>query len=184
MVSFPYLKPSFVKILHSLQGAFVGCFSSLIFTMWMGFGQTVAKQAQTYDGELFSPSMPRSTEHCPLKFFNTTQPGVKERFEPFTHLHLYEVSYIWYSAIAWLWCVLIGLIISAFRPQDHKKVDRRLITPAFLGFFTFYPRRVRVWIRNYYDEIGSSLESWQDNEKQAGAVSNRGFQADNKMELQ
>merc|ERR1719427_644998 len=36
-------------------GAFVGTFSSLIFTCWMGFGQTVATKAKTYDGSLRVP---------------------------------------------------------------------------------------------------------------------------------
>merc|ERR1719427_1945879 len=67
-------------------GAFVGCFSSLIFTCWMGFGQTVAKAAQTYDSARWSPKMPVSTENCPLAWFNYTIPAAKEPFAPFHHL--------------------------------------------------------------------------------------------------
>merc|ERR1719347_2166181 len=120
-------------------GAFVGCFSSLIFTMWMGFGSTVASQAGTHNPD-WNPKMNTSIEGCPKAFFNTTVPVAKEKFEPFTHLELYEVSYIWYSAIAWLWCVVVGIIISAFRPQDHRKIDKRLITPALPKMFGIYPR--------------------------------------------
>jgi len=138
-------------------GAFIGCFSSLIFTMWMGFGSTVAKKAGTYDSSLWNPSMNRTTIHCPLHFFNTTVPEPSTPFEPFTHLELYEVSYIWYSAIAWLWCVVVGVIVSAFKPTNHKKVDKRLITPAFMSMFGFYPKFIRTKIRDYYDEIGTDF---------------------------
>ena len=97
---------------YVLQGAFIGCFSSLIFTMWMGFGQTVANKAGTYEATIWNPKMPLTTENCPLEFFNTTVKTKDPPFEPFTHLELYEISYIWFSAIAWLWCIVVGIIVS------------------------------------------------------------------------
>jgi len=159
-------------------GAFIGCFSSLIFTMWMGFGSTVASQAGTHN-KIWNPKMSTSIENCPLKFFNSTVPAAKEKFEPFTHLELYEVSYIWYSAIAWLWCLVVGIIISAFRPSDHRRIDRRLITPALPNMFGIYPRVVRDWIKRVYDEIGSDL---RENEMGFGPVGslNKGYNADMK----
>merc|ERR1712241_748840 len=54
-------------------GAFLGCFSSLIFTMWMGFGSTVASQAQTKN-PAWNPKMDTSIENCPKAFFNSTVP--------------------------------------------------------------------------------------------------------------
>ena len=83
-------------------------------------------------------------------------------FEPFTHLELYEVSYIWFSAIAWLWCVVVGVIVSLpvfVRDQDvHKKVDKKLITPAFTGMFGMCPKFIKRRIHRYYDEIGTECE--------------------------
>jgi len=152
-------------------GAFIGCFSSLIFTMWMGFGQTVAKAAKTYHADTWSPKMPTSTENCPLAWFNYTVPAAKEPFEPFTHLELYEVSYIWYSAVAWLWCVVVGLLISLIKPVNHRRLDKRLITPALPVLFAIWPRTVRDWIQNVYDDIGADLETGR---KSKGAV-NMGF---------
>merc|ERR1719300_1313095 len=152
-------------------GAFIGCFSSLIFTMWMGFGQTVAKAAKTYHADTWSPKMPTSTENCPLAWFNYTVPAAKEPFEPFTHLELYEVSYIWYSAVAWLWCVVVGLLISLIKPVNHRRLDKRLITPALPVLFAIWPRSVRDWIQNVYDDIGADLETGR---KSKGAV-NMGF---------
>merc|ERR1719308_178697 len=127
-------------------GAFVGTFSSLIFTMWMGFGQTVAKAAHTYDGKRWSPPMPRSTENCPISWFNYTVPAAKEPFEPFTHLELYEVSYMWFSAVAWAWCVAVGLIFSLIKPVNHRRLDKRLISPALPKLFSFWPGKHRTFI--------------------------------------
>jgi len=161
-------------------GAFVGTFSSLIFTMWMGFGQTVAKAAQTYDGARWSPKMPVTTENCPLAWFNYTVRATKEPFTPFNHLELYEVSYMWFSAIAWAWCVVVGLLLSLYKPTNHRRLDRRLICPALPSLFAIWPRRVRDWIENIYDEIGADLEDVTKSHG-PGAV-NMGFVGEKKKE--
>jgi len=138
-------------------GAFVGCFTSLIFTMWMGFGQTVAKQAKSYDSAIWSPAMPTSTEHCPQSWLNYTVPPEKEPFAPFTHLQLYEVSYMWFSAVACVWCVVVGLVISLFKPTDIKLLDPKLITPALPAFVSFWPSPLKRWALDKIDSIGSDL---------------------------
>ena len=35
----------------------------------------------------------------------------------FNNLAMYEVSYMWFSAVACLWCIVVGVIISLFKPQ-------------------------------------------------------------------
>jgi len=160
-------------------GAFVGTFSSLIFTMWMGFGQTVAKAAKTYDGKRWSPAMPTSTENCPLSWFNYTVRATKEPFEPFTHLELYEVSYMWFSAVAWAWCVAVGLIFSLAKPVNHRRLDKRLISPALPKLFGFWPGKVKSWINRVYDEIGADLDDGKFNGP--GSI-NMGFVGDKKKE--
>ena len=50
-------------------GTFVGMLVSLIFTMWIGFGSTVAKNYNAYS----TPTLPRTIEGCPAKFFNITE---------------------------------------------------------------------------------------------------------------
>jgi len=143
-------------------GAFTGCLSSLIFTMWIGAGQTMAYKAGAIDYSLWNPKMPLTTENCPLEFFNTTVKVRGPPLQPFNHLELYEVSYIWFSAIAWLWCVVVGLLVSlpAFykNPEVHKKVDKKLITPAFTGVFWMCPKFIKLRIQRYYDEIGTECK--------------------------
>jgi hypothetical protein len=54
------------------QAAFVGTLSSLIFTMWMGFGQTMSQYVGEYDGRRWSPKMPTTIENCPVSWLNYT----------------------------------------------------------------------------------------------------------------
>ena len=42
---------------------------------------------------------------------------------------------MYFSAVACLWCVIVGAIISLIRPVDHKTLDPRLISPALPHMF-------------------------------------------------
>ena len=143
------------------MAAFIGAFSSLIFTMWMGFGQTVARQAQTYDGSQWGRKFPTSIENCPPSWTNFTAPEPTEPFAPFLHLQLYEVSYMYFSAVACLWCILVGSTISLIRPIDHKSLDPRLISPALPHIFLLWPGCTKRWIARIYKEIGSDRVRYQ-----------------------
>jgi hypothetical protein len=50
----------------------VGTLSSLIFTMWMGFGQTYAQYVNAYNSSRWAPKMPTSIENCPDSWLNFT----------------------------------------------------------------------------------------------------------------
>ena len=124
--------------------------------------------------------MPVSTENCPLAWFNYTEVAKKEPLVPFTHLELYEVSYMWFSAVAWTWCVAVGIIISLIKPVNHRRLDKRLISPALPHLFFFWPKRVRSWINNIYDDIGADLEDVVKSQG-PGAV-NMGFVGEKRKE--
>ena len=67
----------FQIIIHFSQGTFVGMLTSLIFTMWIGFGQTVAKNF----GEYTVPTKETTIEGCPPNLYpNATDvdPGKTE----------------------------------------------------------------------------------------------------------
>lgn len=50
---------------------------------------------------------------------------------PFTHLVVYEISYMWFSAIACMFCFAVGAAISlAYKPTDPKKLNPDLISPG------------------------------------------------------
>ncbi len=50
----------------------MGTLSSLIFTMWMGFGQTYAQYVNAYNSSRWAPKMPTSIENCPDSWLNYT----------------------------------------------------------------------------------------------------------------
>jgi len=150
-------------------GAFVGTFTSLLFTMWMGFGQTVAKQAGAYQGKLWGRKWPTSIDNCPESWLDFEPKNKTEPWENFTHLELYEVSYMWFSCIACLWAVVVGALISLIRPVDHRKLDPRLISPALPSMLGIWPRPVRRWIQRIYREVGEDRPS-PGKEHRIGAV--------------
>ncbi len=128
------------------QGAFTGAFSALIFTMWFGFGQTFARNFGTYS----VPPRATITDLCPVEFVNATTttttttlaPGV-EPYE-FPHVPIYEVSYMWFSAIPCMWTIVVGTVVSFLTgPQDPKTLNPKLISPALGGLFSFWPRKIR-----------------------------------------
>lgn len=139
-------------------GAFIGEFTALIFTMWMGFGQTASQLAKSYDGATWSPKMPTSIDGCPDSWLNYTVTEPRAPWENFQHLDLYEVSYMWFSAIACMWCVVVGILVSLIKPGDHRKVDRRLISPALGSLFAFWPKIIRKHIDEYISEIGLDFD--------------------------
>lgn len=57
-----------ISVLLYMQGAFVGMLSSLILTMWIGFGQTVAKNYGTYS----VPTKETTVAGCPPEWMNFT----------------------------------------------------------------------------------------------------------------
>ena len=59
----------FIPWANSL-GAFVGMFTSLIFTMWFGFGQSFAKNFGTWSSGM--TVKPTYTDGCPSEFLTTT----------------------------------------------------------------------------------------------------------------
>ena len=130
-----------------LQGAFIGGLSSLIFTMWIGFGQTAAK----FNKGFTIPTLPTTTESCPEVWFNTTQPTEftnSTESSSFNHLPIYEVSYMWFSAIPCLWTVFVGSLLSfATGPQDPKKLNPVLISPALKNIWGIWPRKVKEYFK-------------------------------------
>jgi len=174
------------------MGAFIGALSSVIFTMWMGFGSTAAKQAGRYDGASWSPKMPTSIEHCPQSWLNYTQPDPKPVDEDFAFFEIYAVSYMWYSAVACIWALVVGILISLIKPQDLRSLDPRLITPALKPMVAWWPGRAGTWVVSKIEEIGADLnfdqnenvekrEEKENTEMKTKGISNEGFEKSSEM---
>ena len=145
-------------------------FSSLIFTMWFGFGQTFAKNYGTYESGV--AVKPTSVASCPAHIYNATSfapiqfdtttlaPDFNTTMAPdeyvFPHVDIYNVSYMWFSAIPTMWCLVVGSLVSLYKPQCPKKLNPELISPAFRKLFAFWP-----W-------IGPKITDYIDNTLQIG----------------
>ena len=139
-------------------GAMVGTLVSMLFTFWWGFGQMFAVQMKMYDSARFSPMMNSSTVNCPPSWNlnNPEQEMVCEELPSgFTHFYMYDVSYIWFAPFSSILCLIVGIGISLFKPQDHKQLDKRLISPGYKILFCWCPKKLRKKIYNYYDEVGT-----------------------------
>ena len=130
----------------------------MLVTMWIGFGQTVSKQYGAYDRSIYSPLQSLSTESCPSSWLNFTQTQTAAQ-QDFPHLPIYDISYIWFSAIACMWTFLVGAVLSLISPTDHRSIDKRFISPAFTDLFCWAPKALRKRIYKYYEEIGSEHKS-------------------------
>ena len=79
-------------------------------TMWIGFGQTVASNF----GCPTASATPKYTtiEGCPQEWIDEIPPPSNStNCEEFNHLPIYEVSYMWFSAIACMICIVVGIIV-------------------------------------------------------------------------
>eukprot|EP00105_Crassostrea_gigas_P035303 XP_019919451.1 PREDICTED: sodium-dependent multivitamin transporter-like [Crassostrea gigas] len=105
------------------KGAIAGCLSGFAFLLWIALGQVVQKFA--------TPRLPGGpTANCTVtsmfnQFNNYTSPvqsnfSTTESFESVAdhtgHFHkilgIYKVSYIWYTTIGMLVCMLVGMVVS------------------------------------------------------------------------
>jgi len=143
-------------------GAFSGTFVSLILTMWIGFGSTVAKNfgCPTASAEKKYTTI----EGCPQEWIDAIQtPNSTANCDDFNHLPIYEVSYMWYSAIACMICIVVGIIVSFLTgPQDPKKLNPDLVSPAFKKLFAWWPKFIRDRIDAI--DIGSEFVPGQKEE--------------------
>lgn len=137
-------------------GAFTGTMTALIFTMWIGFGQTAAKNFGTYK---ITP-LPTRVDGCPAGWVNETTTATsgllpEEDETDFNHLALYNISYMWFSTIAVMTCFTVGSIVSFLtRPQDPKKLNPDLISEILPKLFGgCWPKAVKKYI--YSLDIGS-----------------------------
>ena len=163
-------------------GAVTGLLSSLIFVFWWGFGFIAANFNRTYDRARFSPLMPSTTDNCPASWLpqpvitnNTiTAAALTSSQSSFNHLGLYDVSYMWFSPVSCLLCILVGSLISLYRPTNHKTLDGRLFSGNIRKLVEMttpdiIKRMTNNKINNYFDEIGSeNVNMQQDTKKENG----------------
>ena len=119
----------------------------------------VAVQMKTYDAERFSPMMNSSTENCPPSWqLNIPADEGHTDFDSsgFLHFSLYDISYIWFGPFSCILCFVVGVFVSLFKPQDHRELDSRLISPGYRMLFFWCPKKIKKNIFKYYEEVGTA----------------------------
>lgn len=158
-------------------GAYAGLFSSLAFMFWIGIGAQVVKPpipkasinitgcnwnltttAATVTSLVNSTA---TTVTTALTNSTTVETVTKSALEIAQEkggvfYKLYTLSYIWYSFVAVLTVVVVGMIVSLITgPRKPKDLDPRLMVPFFDIVFPYLPEKIlkplRFGVR--YDEM-------------------------------
>eukprot|EP00397_Hematodinium_sp_SG-2012_P017664 GEMP01018073.1.p1 GENE.GEMP01018073.1~~GEMP01018073.1.p1 ORF type:complete len:675 (+),score=129.95 GEMP01018073.1:174-2198(+) len=145
------------------KGALSGVLSSLIMSLWMGFGQQVYSKTFGCSRTHRPPPLSFDTSQCPSAWGEppapknaTSCPAVTD----FTHLALYDVSYIWYAAIATMWVIVVGVCVSLVTtPQDSTTLRSELISPNATLLFRWWPSVMRDPLDKYFAGVGSQTDS-------------------------
>ncbi|XP_074659559.1 sodium-coupled monocarboxylate transporter 1-like [Tubulanus polymorphus] len=128
------------------KGSFIGLISGLIVTLWIGIGAQVHKP--------FNPKATVSIAGCNITSnfttsvmtstmtMTTTVP--ESTSQDLIHGGVYNVSYMWYSLIAVITTVTIGVIFSFITGGENTEdLDPRLIVPVFDKFCCCLPKKFR-----------------------------------------
>ncbi|KAL3859662.1 hypothetical protein ACJMK2_009873 [Sinanodonta woodiana] len=123
-------------------GALVGVVTSICITSWIAIGSIVYASG-------LSPPNPCDGPHNSTELNSTTYSTVDTSTVSSTHLYttsvgdksydplstIYRLSYMWYSTLAVLVTVIVGILVSCFTGGTRKApVDHRLLSPFYLAF--------------------------------------------------
>eukprot|EP00397_Hematodinium_sp_SG-2012_P024036 GEMP01025020.1.p1 GENE.GEMP01025020.1~~GEMP01025020.1.p1 ORF type:complete len:665 (+),score=111.96 GEMP01025020.1:154-2148(+) len=146
------------------KGALSGLLSSLILSFWMGLGAQAARHYKTSGCSRAhrSPPLFFNTSQCPSTWGERPPPPAAACPEDsnFTHLALYDVSYIWYATITTMWVVVVGVCVSLVTtPQDSTTLRSDLISPNATLLFRWWPSVVRMPLEKYFAAVGSQTKT-------------------------
>lgn len=165
-------------------GAYAGLITSLVFMFWIGIGAQVVKPPipkakisiagcnwnLTTTAAAVTPFLNSTVSTVTSAVTNTTmtlansttvETVTKSALEIAqdkggVFYKLYTVSYIWYSFIAVLTVVVVGMIVSLITgPRKPRDLDPRLMVPIFDILFPYLPEKIRKPLRLgiRFDEI-------------------------------
>ncbi|XP_041364410.1 sodium-dependent multivitamin transporter-like [Gigantopelta aegis] len=141
-------------------GAFVGCLTSLAFTLWIGIGAFVNK--------VRTPRSPTWTDGCNWNITTTTLTTTLSTTIATTAstaattasttksiLPIYTMSYFYYTPVAMVTVVVVGLIVSFLTGYTRpSSLDARLICPLFDRLFPCLPEVILKPLRFGIDHKG------------------------------
>ncbi|CAF1254576.1 unnamed protein product [Rotaria sordida] len=122
------------------HGGLVGFLASLALQFWIFLGAQITKN------QMPSVRLPLSVSNCPDPVNITTiiSPPIKR--DPL--IDFYSVSYMWYTPIAVLTVLIVGLIVSYLtHPLKPNEVDPKLLIPIGDACCCCLPKRIRDFLR-------------------------------------
>ncbi|XP_067130724.1 sodium-coupled monocarboxylate transporter 1-like [Centruroides vittatus] len=144
------------------SGSIVGLFTGMGVSFWIAMGNYLHKP--------FYPKAPISVDGC-LDLYQkvsnmTSLPSLAEHPGNQDVFPLYKISYMWYSVIGCLLCIIIGLIFSLLtggRKTSH--LDSRLLSPIALSLFNSLPSRIRPKLNTTFQTKEEEAKSSMEHEK-------------------
>ena len=115
------------------KGALGGFISGVLLSSWIAGGAQVYRSQLSYTS-VTSPPYPNSTNGCPDDWLVqnlTSSSPTSGPSEPIPgYLPVYELSYIWFSALGFWLTVVTSLVLSVIWRQDVSRLEPRLLSPA------------------------------------------------------
>lgn len=127
------------------KGAVTGIITGLALTCWIGIGATV------YPPDTYKP--PLSIAECEGYNFTSAAPPLSTLFpttpEPLAGVtNLYTVSYIYYPAIGWATCIIVGLIVSFLTGHNKAEdLDPKLFISVADAMYCCFPESCKKVFR-------------------------------------
>ncbi|XP_071964294.1 sodium-coupled monocarboxylate transporter 1-like isoform X1 [Antedon mediterranea] len=158
------------------KGAISGLLSGLVMAFWIGIG------AQFYPPVVNKP--PLTIDYCEFGEGNYSMYNSTDMYSTTTMISitdmpeerpavakLYSLSYAWYSAVAWLTVLFVGLIVSfATGPTDPADVDPKLCCSLVDTMYCCLPEKIKKPLRCgvRYDEQFTHVDDVHDEYKVVG----------------
>ena len=120
-----------------MQGVFVGSATSLSFMTWL----CLSAQRAISTGELTFETKEVSTSGCNYHFIaeepmsmlainGSTLASIPSSDDESDGFQIYHISYLWYTLIGSLICIIVSLITSfIIGPNAPKELDEKLLAP-------------------------------------------------------
>ncbi|CAF4665056.1 unnamed protein product [Rotaria sp. Silwood2] len=127
------------------RGGLIGFLASLALQLWIFLGAQITKN------QIPSKILELTIDNCtdPVNITNTTTttlspPTIKQ--DPL--IDFYSVSYMWYTTIAVLAVLIVGVIVSYLtHPLKPNEIDPKLIIPIGNVCCCCLPERIRDFLR-------------------------------------
>ena len=138
-------------------GAIAGLATSIPFIFWIGIGAAIVKPPHTKALMSYTNCNLTAFDNATVAaiFDNSTTPAPEQTWD----YPLYTLSYFWYSAVAVLVVLVVGMVVSLLSgPTDPRDLDPRCICPLVdhVMPFCLLPESVRKPFRFGIDHVGKN----------------------------